>query len=233
MNDREEEVVVEAPALVVPPTRLEQAKAAHGAKVWTWIARAVFVIIVLAVLGFGAFLAATNVRGAIREAELIEQLDESHVREAELRDKVDALYEQVLAAGERPVVEPSSETPAPAPVIGPGPVGPAGAPGRGPTAEEVLAGISRYCAPGTCVGPVGPAGPAGAPGESITGPAGPSGPPGESIAGPPGETGPVGPAGVSVVGVECVLTGENATAFRFLFSDGTRADVAGSCTPAG
>lgn len=227
MSEHEqEEVVVEAPAYVIPPTDAEKHKAAHGAKVWSWIARMVGVIIVLGVLGFGVFLATAN-------ADLIDQLDEAHVENAELRDKVDALYEQVLAAGERPVVEPSEETSSLGPVAGP--VGPQGEPGRGPTATEVLEGISRYCGPGLCVGPKGDTGPAGTPGAPGTpGESGPAGPPGESIVGPQGEIGPQGESGmdgVSIVSVTCVLRDDLSTAFRFTFSSGVTNDVAGMCIP--
>lgn len=60
MSAEEEEVVVEAPAHVVPPTRHEQAKAAHGAKVWTWIARGVGIALLAAVLASVAYLMLAN-----------------------------------------------------------------------------------------------------------------------------------------------------------------------------
>lgn len=224
------ETTVEAPAHVIVPSRLEQAKAARGARLWSWIARSVAVIITLGVLGFGVYLAVANTRGQLREVELIEQLDDSHTREAELRDKVDALYEQVLAAGEDPVVEPASETPNAPPSAAP--VGPRGEPGRPPTADEVLAGIARYCSnSGVCLGPRGEPGEAitGPPGESIVGPPGPAGPPG--LNGSDGAPGQPGADGVSVTGVSCVIRDDLSTAFRFTFSNGAATDVAGMCIP--
>lgn len=60
MDETTEETVVEAPAHVVPPSRHDQAKAARGAKLWTWIARLTGLALLAAVLGFGFYLAAAN-----------------------------------------------------------------------------------------------------------------------------------------------------------------------------
>lgn len=231
MNEHEgDEPIVEAPAHVVPPSRHDQAKAAHGAKVWTWIARFTGLALLAAVLGFGFYLAAANAGNRTERVELIEQLDQE-------RAKVDALYEQLRSLGEDPVVEPGKSSP---PVEGPqGPTGPQGVPGsdgRTPTASEVLAAVNAYCASiGGCVGPAGPAGQQGAPGtagakgepgESIVGPQGPAGP-----AGPQGEQGIPGANGISVTGVSCVLLDDASTAFRFTFSDQEVVDVRGPCVP--
>lgn len=236
MTDHDEtepldETIVEAPAHVILPTEHEQARAAHGAALWSWIARVVGALIALALIAAVIFVIVDsgNARAAAREerAALLAQVDEQAA-------KVDALVEQLEDLGEEPVVEP--ETPkipdGPGPVLIPGEKGEPGddgEPGRTPTAAEVLAAVTAYCASvGGCVGEDG---------ESIVGPPGEPGPPGESIVGPqgepgaPGSTGATGPAGVSIMGVECVVTGDGATAFRFLFSDGAIADVVGPCIP--
>jgi len=224
MNEDEIETI-EAPALVVPP-KAEQEKAERGARRWAWISRAVGAAIILAFIGLGAYLAVANAGGRVERLELIEQLDDSHAETAELRDKVDALYEQVLAAGETPVVEPDTSSPPPA-----GQDGRDGAPGRPPTIDEIVSAFNAYCAANNgCHGATGGTGPAGPPGESVVGPQGPAGPQGEPGASITGPAGPSGANGVSVLTVECVPT-ELGTAFRFTFSDGSITDVDGPCIP--
>ena len=49
----EHEKTVEAPAHVVVPSRHDQAKAARGARLWTWVARGAGLALLAAVLGFG------------------------------------------------------------------------------------------------------------------------------------------------------------------------------------
>lgn len=218
--------VVEAPALVVPPTEGEQKKAARGAAHWSWIARAVGVLIVLGFLAGFAYLAAANSASRGQVGELLTQLDEAHAANAEKDDKIDALYEQVVAAGETPVVEPDTETPS-SPVRGAdGPRGPQGEPGRAPTAAEIIDGIRASCASiVVCTGPKGEPG--------AQGPQGEPGPQGEK--GDRGDQGPQGipgPVGVSVTNVTCVALDTGTTAFRFTFSDGAFIDVAGTCVPA-
>ena len=228
MSENEEVETVEAPALVVPPTRHEQAKAAHGAKVWTWIARITGLALLAAVLGFGFYLAAANAGARTDRADLIAQLDEAQDRLDEERAKVDALIEQVQAAGEEPVVDATDARPGE-----PGERGPAGEPGRAPTSEEVLVAVNAYCASiGGCRGADGTngtngqPGTPGAPGETIVGPQGPAGP-----AGPQGERGIPGMNGISVTGVSCVLRDDLSTAFRFTFSDVSFVDVPGAGLP--
>ena len=224
-----EEKVVEAPAHVIPPSRHDQAKAARGARLWTWIARVTGLALLAAVLAFGLYLAAANAGQRSERADLIAQLDEE-------RAKVDALYEQLRSVGEDPVVEPGDDA-APTPADGaPGPTGPQGVPGDDgapPSAADVLVAVSAYCASvGGCRGAdgtngqPGTNGEPGAPGESIVGPQGPAGP-----AGPEGAPGTPGANGVSVTGVSCVIRDDLSTAFRFAFSDGSTADVAGACLP--
>lgn len=93
----EHEKTVEAPARVVVPSRHDQAKAARGARLWTWIARVTGLALLAAVLAFGLYLAAANARQRSERADLIAQLDEE-------RAKVDALYEQLRSVGEDPVL---------------------------------------------------------------------------------------------------------------------------------
>lgn len=66
----EHEKTVEAPAHVVVPSRHDQAKAARGARLWTWIARLTGVALLAAVLGFGFYLAAANSQARAERAEL-------------------------------------------------------------------------------------------------------------------------------------------------------------------
>ena len=236
VDETTEEAVVEASAHVMPPTRHDQAKAAHGAKVWTWIARATGLALLAAVLGFGVYLMFVNASAHEDRTNLITQLDEE-------RAKVDALYEQLQSLGEDPVVEPGTSSPSsPGPS---GPTGPQGVPGDdgpAPSAADVLAAVNAYCASvGGCRGTDGAPGPAGAdgedgtpgangqPGESVVGPQGPIGPPG--TAGPQGEQGMPGMNGIGVTGVSCVLLDNLSTAFRFTFSDVSFVDVPGACTP--
>ena len=232
-TEEEGEVVVEAPAHVIPPTRHEQAKAAHGAKVWTWIARGVGIALLAAVLASVAYLMFANAGGRAERLELLHQLDESRALLAEERSKVDALIEQVEAAGETPVVQPSDPDADPTP--GPqGERGEPGEPGRDPTALEVLEAVNAYCASvGGCRGADGQSGAPGTNGQPGTGgtdgSAGPPGPAGP--AGPQGERGIPGMNGVSILSVSCVMRDDLSTAFRFTFTDGEAADVAGPCLP--
>lgn len=204
------------------------ARASRSAARWRWASRAIFACLTIAVVVFGGYLAVANT--ALRD-----ELGQSADRLAESQAEAAALYEQLLAAGEDPVVEPSDEA-------APGEIGPQGVPGiqgvpgrdgRPPTAEEVLAAVNAYCASvGGCKGADGtdgaPGAPGadGAPGESIVGPQGPVGPAGQD-----GAPGAPGAAGVSVTGVSCVLRDDLSTAFRFTFSDGTSSDVPGACLP--
>lgn len=224
MSAEEEEVVVEAPAHVVPPTRHEQAKAAHGAKVWTRIARGVGIALLAAVLASVAHLMLADAGGRAERLELLDQLDESRALLAEERSKVDALIEQVEASGETPVVQPSD--PDADPIPGPqGERGEPGEPGRAPTALEVLEAVNAYCASvGGCRGADGQPGTDGT--DGAAGPPGPAGP-----AGPQGEQGIPGMNGVSVLSVSCVMRDDLSTAFRFTFTDGEVTDVAGPCLP--
>lgn len=161
---------------------------------WTLASRTVAV---LAVLTFLAALVAVSVNNAQLRAEnqAMFAAYQSTVADA------NALRDQLIDAGEDPVVTPPSNTDLPqgipAPVVSPGPQGPRGLQGfagRSVTASELAAAVTEYCATGECVGPAGATGTPGADGESITGPPGPQGPAGESVVGPQGPSGPAGPA---------------------------------------
>jgi hypothetical protein len=67
----EHEKTVEAPAHVVAPSRHDQAKAARGARLWTWIARLTGLALLAAVLGFGFYLAAANSQARERGTTLL------------------------------------------------------------------------------------------------------------------------------------------------------------------
>lgn len=171
-------------------------RAARSARAWGWIARAIFGVLILATLGFGGYLTVANT--ALRD-ELGSALDDLSASRAETT----ALYEQLRALGERPVVSPGdvsgsgqAGTQGPPGVQGipgargeQGEAGSPGARGPAPSAAELAAAVAEYCAAnGDCRGP------AGAPGA--TGPTGSSGAPGP--AGEAGAAGPACPAGYSL-----------------------------------
>lgn len=162
----------------------EQAeRAARSARAWGWIARAIFAVLVLATLFFGGYLTVANT--AMRE-QLGETLDDLAASRAETT----ALYEQLRAIGEKPVVEPGEVGKG----EGAGPQGPPGVQGipgergaPGPAGESVTSSqiadaVADYCAGNACRGPQGVAG--------SPGPVGATGP-----AGAQGEPGPACPAG--------------------------------------
>ncbi|URM87294.1 membrane protein [Microbacterium phage Antuna] len=188
-------------------TAEEAASSRRKANLWTWLARSMGIALLVAVLVTVGYLMFSNT--ALRAT-----LGASVTENAELRDKVDALYEQVLAAGEEPVTEPDTSAP---PASLPGEPG---APGRPPTQAEIVDAVLDVCsATSLCVGPAGtpgepgesvkgdPGAPGapGAPGESIVGPKGDKGDPGEPGAtgaqGPQGEPGPTCPAGTTQMNV--------------------------------
>lgn len=227
MNE-EEEVVVEAPAHVIPPSPAEQAKAAHGAKLWTFVARSVGVLILLGLLAGYGVAVVSNAGGRAERLELLEQLGDERALNAELHDQLDALYEQVLATGEEPVVKPEEVgDPLPAPR---GEKGERGEPGRPPTVAEMIETFNAFCAANNgCRGADG----IGLPGTNGTnGAKGDKGDPGDQgPQGNPGNDGGPGVPGVSVIDVTCVLLDGAMPAFRFSFSDGATVDVVGSCVP--
>lgn len=122
----EHEKTVEAPAHVVVPSRHDQAKAARGARLWTWVARITGLALLTAVLGFGLYLADANAGARAVRIELLVQLDEE-------RAKVDALYEQLRSVGEDPVVDRSDAESTPGATGPTGPQGVPGSDGRPPT----------------------------------------------------------------------------------------------------
>ncbi|QCQ57564.1 hypothetical protein SEA_WARREN_31 [Microbacterium phage Warren] len=166
-----------------PVTAAEVESSRRKANLWTWLARAMGIALLVAVLATVGYLMISN--SALR-ATLAASVSEN----AELRDKVDALYEQVLAAGEEPVTEPNTSAP---PASLPGEKGEPGDPGRPPTQAEIVDAVLDVCsATALCVGP---AGAPGEPGESVKGDPGAPGAPGESIVGPKGDKGDPGEPG--------------------------------------
>jgi len=183
------------------------AESRRKAKIWTWLSRAVFVLLILVTIVTVGYLMASNIalRGQLNDA--YDARDQAYVQRDEAIANWKALFEQVEAIpGEEPVVDaPTSSASDPAP----GPQGQQGEPGRGPSTGEVRAGVLSVCTEFAtlCLGPTGQpgasgvngeAGPAGPPGESVVGPQGPQGVQGpQGDVGPGGEPGPPGPAGPS------------------------------------
>ena len=107
-----------------------------------------------------------------------------------------------------------------------------GAPGRSVTSEEIIAALQAYCNEhNACIGTAGIAGPAGAAGA--TGQDGTNGAPGAiGAAGAAGAAGATGADGRGILSIVCVQTATpTKTAFEFTFTDGTKIDVVGQCTP--
>lgn len=138
-------------------------------------------------LGAAALLVGAVTLVALWRAQ--DAVTSSEATSAALAGDVAALREQVRSLGATPV--------APAPEVrvergATGDRGPAGPPGRDgrdarpASMDELVAAVSLFCGPTSCIGPQGPQGPAG--------PQGPTGPQGETgaagPAGPPGEPGP-------------------------------------------
>ena len=150
---------------------------------WTLAAR---IVAVLAVLTFLAALVAVSVNNAQLRAEnqAMFAAYQSAVADA------NALRDQLIDAGEDPVVTPPAEADHSPGILAPspGPQGPRGAAGRSVTAEEIAAAVAAFCASNACLGPQGLTGPPGATGSQ--GAPGMQGPPGEQ-----GATGPTGAAG--------------------------------------
>ena len=117
-----------------PLTAVEEAqevtlKKERSAGRWVVISRATIVAVVLAFLLFGVYLAFTNIQLRAELSEASDRLAESHA-------EASALYQQLLAVGESPVVEPSEPDTH-------GTIGPQGAPGdRGPAGEPYPTGYA-------------------------------------------------------------------------------------------
>lgn len=128
-----------------------------------------------------------------REQDRQSRADRSLLNEKVREDerKLEALEQQLLQLGERPVVKPDENLDDEGAVIVPGPRGPEGPPGpRGPAGPRGEDGSS---------GRDGADGVSGADGQDgLRGPAGPPGPPGPAgPAGPPGPPGPKGEPGAA------------------------------------
>lgn len=165
------------------------------------------------------------VAGTLGTAWLLERSRGDSWRDQALhwQDEYVSLYDEFTAStGQEPDAPEPSDVAQDAPEAIPGETGPAGIAGLpgpagprgpGPTAQQVLDGITSCFSAGTCTAPRGEPGPEGKPGADsvipgpvgaigpvgpigpigLTGPVGPAGPPGAD--GAPGPAGPVGPAG--------------------------------------
>lgn len=185
------------------PVTIEEAETSRRkAQVWVRLSRIVGVVVLLSVIATGAYLmiANTALRSAL-EAEQ-QQTAAKDAEIAELRDKVDALYEQVVAAGEDPVTDSATS-----PSTTPGAKGDKGEPGRAPTEREIVDSVIDVCSTSTlCTGPpgattVGDKGDKGDRGEK--GDTGDQGAPGadSTVPGPQGAPGPTCPDGTTQTNV--------------------------------
>lgn len=175
----------------------EAERTRRKANIWTWISRAVLVVLILLAFVMVAYLMFSNIalRGQLNNA--YDARDRAYVQRDEAIGNWKALFEQVEAIpGEEPVVE--APTPSASNDTTPGPQG---VPGRPPTANEILGAVGEYCetsgacqgvpgAPSVVPGPAGQAGADGAPGTQ--GAPGEPGAPG--VTGAAGQTGPAGPS---------------------------------------
>lgn len=165
------------------------------------------------------------------QASAASQRSEDRADYDALLSKYSKLYDQLVKAGETP------SQPAPEAVKGDtgatGPVGPVGEAGRG--IRDITCTTNGWLVTltdgtvdnaGTCIGQTGLTGPAGE-SSTVAGPQGPAG--ADSTV--PGPQGPSGADGVSVTGVTCVSLADHSTAFEFTFSNGSKTDVPGKCSP--
>lgn len=185
------------------PVTVEEAETSRRKAVtWVRLSRIVGVVLIMSVLAFGGYLMFANTALRATLAAEQQQNTEQRAENAELRDKVDALHEQVIATGEDPVTEPSSGTR--------GERGDKGEPGRPPTEREIVDAVIGVCSSSTlCTGPPGTAtkGDTGAPGlqgdRGEKGDKGDKGDPGadSTVPGPQGAPGPTCPAGTTQTNV--------------------------------
>lgn len=171
--------------------------------IFTWAARALGVLIILA----GIFVIVT---GALANGTMRAQISTLQGENSALREDLQAsqenaerLYEQLLELDVKPEGEDPEDLPTTPPSSVPGEQGERGEQGPGPTAAQIADAVTLFCAEDRCVGPTGPAGaegPAGATGN--TGSPGAAGEPGSD--GPPGPQGAPGPTCPSGYGVSYV-----------------------------
>ena len=179
-----------------PLTAVEEAqevtlKKERSARRWVVISRATTVTAVLAFLLFGVYLAFTNIQLRVELSEASDRLAERHA-------EASALYQQLLAAGERPVVEPTEPDTQ-------GTAGPQGMPGdRGVPGIQGVPSIPGEPGQNGLNGQNGLDGQKGLDGQD--GQQGERGPQGErglqGLQGPQGEQGPAGepcPTGYAMI----------------------------------
>lgn len=150
----------------------------RGARLWGWAARTVGVLVALIILLFMGYLMLSN--SSLRDTNAVTQ--QANI---ELSEKNEALYDQIIESGQKPVTDPNPDLD-----LVRGATGPSGE--RGPRGFDGLDGED---------GQEGAKGDKGDPGNSVKGD---KGDPGESIKGDPGQqgskgdpgaTGPAGPQG--------------------------------------
>ena len=185
-------------------------RATRKASLWVWLARGVFAIFVLGLVGLISFVVVTQADTIHSQQSRISDLNkQTSVLIDELsssQENAQGLYDQLLAL---PGVEPDGENPdqvVTAVPSEPGAPGPRGDAGRPPSANEILGAVGEYCASsGACQGVPGQTGASGATGqpgapgsvgangETVVGPQGVQGEPGVGETGPVGPVGPAGP----------------------------------------
>ena len=181
-------------------------RATRKASLWVWIARSIFAVFALGLVGLISFVVITQADTIHSQQSRISDLNkQTTVLIDELtasQENAQGLYDQLLAL---PGVEPDGENPDQVVTTlpsEPGAAGPRGDAGRPPSANEILGAVGEYCASsGACQGVPGQTGQSGA---SIVGPPGSAGTNGETVVGPQGvqgdpgvagEIGPIGPSG--------------------------------------
>lgn len=174
---------------------------------WTRLSRTMFVILALLAVVMVGYLMWSNSMLRAQVNQAYESRDVAYEERDEAIAAWQALFEQVEATGEDPVVdEPDEPTEAPddEPLAVQGERGETGArgePGRAPTQAEIVASVLDVCTTTElCTGPAGKTGAKGEPGESIVGEKGDRGEKGDKgDKGDPGAAstapGPMGPAG--------------------------------------
>lgn len=175
-----------------------------------------------------------------RNFQLGQNTSEAAARYDRLFDEYSKLYDESEQQGVKPSTTNPDDVPTKATS---GPTGATGAAGQdGSDGDDGTPGADgrdgrdgkdgAQGAPGAtgATGATGAAGETGAAGtagtDGATGPQGPQGPTGAT-----GANGTDGKDGRGVASIDCVAT-DAGTVFRFTYTDGTTADVPGSCTPA-
>lgn len=201
------------------PTGDEIRAASRKQRVWAVAVMFLGLVLVIGLLWYMNFTNQTVDAYRSRVADQNAQLAQKDDTIREQNGKAQALYEQLVAAGQEPVTTPAVN----------GRDGVQGLPGRDATVEDVLKALAQYCANDACKGPQGAAGVNGAAGTSGTdGTPGKDGTPGLN-----GVNGVNGKDGRGIASVACEATPEGGyTGVGVVtFTDSTTQTVAGLCRP--